>query len=206
MAAVKPGAEIPAPKSGPARAADRDGALDAALDRRGRFDLKEVTLDALADRLRAEFGVDVLIDRQALADEGIDPTDTFTADLSAATLAEALDLALGPKRVGWTTRGGAVLLGSPTVIDEMTEVRVYDVTDLVPKDETAGATATELIQLLSLVPGTTWLDVDGVGGQMQPFKVRDKQLLVVTQTGVGHHRIRRLLRAIREAAEASPDP
>lgn len=185
---------------------EADEAVDRALDRRVHMSLKGETLEGLAGRLRGEFGVAVDIDHGSLGDERIDLSKVaLTADLSGVALAEALDLLLEPHDIGWSTRGGAIVIGGVGAIGEMMELRVYDVTDLFASGDASGSVS-ELMPLLPLVPGAVWFDIDGTGGQMHAIKIRGRQLLVVSQTGLAHHRIRRLLQALRQAAADRPVP
>ena len=191
--------------SGETKGADlaaRDAELDRALDRRVPIQLEGANLDELAFHVRQITGLDVSIDRPSLEEDGVGGAElTFSADLSRATVAEALDLVFRGQEVDWTAQAGGLVFASRAAIEELTEVRVYDVTDIVAADaDEATSSVSELMELVTVASDSTWFEIDGTGGEMRPLKARGRQLLAVSQTGRAHYRIRQLLRAVQTAA------
>jgi hypothetical protein len=133
--------------------------IEKALAKPVTLDVVETPLDKVVEQLSRELGVNVLLDRKALDDVGIDPATTVSCKVTNLPLRFALDELLrafgtakgggiqqedpnqnatarrhnpaAASKLGWTVRNGVLLVTSEGEVESMLTTRVYDVSSLV---------------------------------------------------------------------------
>lgn len=157
----------------------------AARDRLAQvadLDFKNVPLKDILEDIRTQFGLDYIIDPNALENGEIDLTFPVTLKLDAIPLEVALDLMLRAPPLGYRLRRGKLFLSSTSRLDADLEPRVYRVRG-------GRESAEELVELIvNTVDPDSW-DEAGEDGTIE---IR-ANAIVVRQSAENHKQIRRLL-------------
>lgn len=149
-----------------------DDVLDKPLEQPLEFN--EAPLREVIAGFRQVAGIDLLVDRKALEDNGLDPDMPITARLPAGLpLAVALDVALREADLAWIVRDGLLDITTRERAEERLFVRVHDVADLA---ETANGLQVLIDVIQSCVAADTW-DAVGRSGSIRP----DSNVLVISQ-------------------------
>ena len=174
-------------------------------------------LEEVIATLRDEYEIEVLIDRPALEDLGIDETQPVNVNLHNITLQAALKLMLKELELTYVAANEVLLITTQEEADTRLSVRVYPVRDLLdpnyaPTDaDKKSRTPAELIPikdtLISTVASDTWAENGGGEAEIRALR---PGLLVISQTQAVHEEIRNTLAAIRRgkqfALENQPAP
>ncbi len=196
----------------PAADARAGRTADQALSRLVDVDLEDATIGDLAKFVAERIGLNVVIDRKALEDAGIDPNaQAVTLRVTAAPLAGVFHLALEQQDLSWQIQDGMILITTPEQQEQTgLELRVYPVDDLVRVD---GGVANDLgsnhdydtlIDLLvTTVAPDSW---DEVGGPGSISPMPNRSALVIGQTRDVQGRVGRLLEALRRVPRSSWAP
>lgn len=152
--------------------------LNTVLD---EFIVVNENLLHVIDRLREECeGVNFLVDRAALEDAGTEFEKEETLGLSKVRLATLLELILKRWDAGYYIHDGIVIITTEYYVAEATEVRVYNVEDLVYSDLNRGSVSTDGALQLSgpMIPSTNSSSSEGrtlatahqIGGPGRPLE------------------------------------
>lgn len=216
LACVAPASSQTAPES---LASPVEHEVFAALDDPPRLTPGRKTLEGLAKEVAREYGINVVLDRRALDNAGVDDADTTVRILPrATTLAASLRIALEPADLDLVVRNEAVVITASEDAENETAVRVHNVGDLV-NDAAALAGAAgdgrgrrysdfdSLIELItSIVSPESW-DEGGGPGSIQEWLGDSpaSDALVFGQTLAVHRQVESLLVQLRQARRARPD-
>lgn len=169
-------------------------------------------LEQIIENLREEYGVEILIDRPALEDLGIDETQPISVRLRNVSLQAALKLMLKELELTYVVANEVLLITTQEEADTRLSVRVYPVRDLLdpnyaPTDaDKKSGTPAELIPikdaLISAVASDTWAENGGGEAEIRPLR---PGLLVISQTQAVHEEIRNTLAAIRRGKQFAQD-
>jgi hypothetical protein len=165
-----------------------DGALNKPLEQPLEF--VETPLRDVIDPFRQVTGIDVLIDRRGLADDGVDLDTRITAHVPAGLpLAAALEMVVRETGLAWIVRNDLLEVTSLERAQDKERllVHVHDVADLA---ENADQLLVDLVQ--SSVAPETW---DSAGGQgaIRP----DSAALVISQSFQVQRQVAGLLDVLR---------
>jgi general secretion pathway protein D len=204
---------------------ERDNqAVREALNRRMNVEWRSVPLEAVARRLSAELGVNVLLDRRGLEEAGATPDQEISISLRDVRFRSALKLALEPLQLTADVHEGVLRITSQEIAGENVITRVYPVADLIdappprvaekpaltlpvpegtkviyrrsePEPWWYGPDYDTLIDLIETsIAPDSWVDSGGMGS-ISGFR----RTLVISQTDDVHDQIERLLLEIRRA-------
>ena len=104
--------------------------IEKTLLRPVTLDVAETPLGKVVDELARQLDVNVMVDRKALNDLGIDPAAPVTCKLTGLPLRFALDELLRPLELTWIIRSGALVVTSPEEADTALTTKVYDVSTI----------------------------------------------------------------------------
>jgi hypothetical protein len=192
-------------------AADKDAqrqAIQNALAKKIDWDFGETPLVEVAEKLRDELKIPVLLDRKALADVSVTGETPITFKMSGITAKSAVRLLLQQLYLRTMIRNEVLLITTPDMAENHLLTATYDVTDLVVT-ESGEPDFDSLIDMITrTIKPTSW---DGVGGtgSVQPFQSVGIRALVVSQSDEVHEQIAQVLadlRALRRPANVSKKP
>ncbi len=157
--------------------------------------------------LKADTGLPVVLDHQALTDSGVETDTVIQGNFEGLMWSEALDLALPQMNIDYLISGRTVRFTSSDTARDTLIVSTYDLHALLregPLGEPALLDAGSLIELIqSVVPAGQWADRDGEGGNLQLVGQR----LIVSQNQRGHAAIELALAQLSEGlTEETRDP
>jgi hypothetical protein len=206
-ARVAPPGAAPAPEEPGVKDEDVDQGLLATLERK----VPETNFDGAAftdvvDFLRDASGANIIVEWKALEAAGIDRNAPVSLRLRNVKFGRVLDLVLSnvggaTVPVGYSVSDNILRVSTLEDLDRVTDVRAYDVRDIVP----AELTMEELAKMIvDTVATDSWRDSGGSTGGLRVSKHK----LIVTQTPNNHRQIRAVLKMLREqphdAAAAAP--
>lgn len=168
----------------------------------------QTPLEEIIQVLRDEYKIEILVDRNAFKELGIDETQPVDVNLRSVSLQAALKLILSELKLTYVVANEVLLITTREKAETMLALCVYPVCDLlVPTYKPTEADKklrlpAELIPLANILTTTvasdTWAE-NGKGESsisgMQPG------LLVVSQSQAVHEQIREALAAIRSAKQ-----
>ncbi|HEX5445759.1 MAG TPA: hypothetical protein VFW87_18175, partial [Pirellulales bacterium] len=198
-----PGPQANWPQEAEPRPAGAVADIEQALDQSVEFAFEEAPLRNVADKLKAQYGIDVQLDMRALEDAGVGSDTPITRQLKNVSLREALKLLLGEFELTYVIRNEVLLITSKTEAGNMLITKVYPVFDLVVCSGDEGHERSPLNYgplkslVQSIVAPTSWGDVGGPGA-LEEFPIAGA--LVISQTMEVHEEIAQQLRALRAAA------
>jgi hypothetical protein len=194
-------------------------------ERRSSLHLARAPLWQALETVGADAGLKINVPWQTLQELGVGRSAPITVDLDRPTTRDALTAILdaaGERAavpLGFTPRGEAVEVATRATLRRMTEIRVYDVSDLVSPDAaptsreadakmpTVFRDADDVARLLKeTVDPETWRDARGGFGDVRVLRGRYAGLLVVSQTEDNHRQISRVLNSLRELRPAKDKP
>lgn len=184
--------------------------ISEALDKRVRFDFRDVALkDALA-RFEASLKIDIRIDQQAFLVDGITDESTVTVRSSGATFRSALRAILNPLQLTWIIEDESLLVTTIERASLTLRAKTYNVTDLVGLDvgvEKKPRPFSMFGMLMNAIVDNTgaphkgeW-ERNGGEGTISPVRIGNSNLLVIRQTQAVHAEIDELLSNLRNALE-----
>ena len=108
-------------------------AIRQALQKKEDFNFTEVPLNKVIDSLREKMKVEIMLDRKALDDAGIQPDAPVTFSCHGISVRSAMGLIFRDLGLTWITRDEVLLVTTPEVAEsqDMMQTRVYAVQDLI---------------------------------------------------------------------------
>ena len=176
-------------------------AIRQALTKKIEWNFEEMPLADVAEFLRKDLKIPILLDNKAINDLGVTPETTITFKMSGISAKTALKLLF--KELGLTTviDDEVLMITSPEVADCILITVIYDVSDLPGYRRANGKTMPDFDALSDVITRTikptTW-DCVGGSGSVQPFESGDVQALVVSQTREVQDEILDLLTGLRK--------
>jgi hypothetical protein len=185
---------------------DNESLVHETLDQYVSLQFKDLPLRALADAVAKKCDISVVIDAQALTDEGVAIDTPITLNVARVTLRSALKLALDPLQLRAIVDDEVLMITTAADAVNHLNLVVYDVTDLEElrhKEKERGySNFLQAIQdSTGGEPDGPWMDVDGEGGTMSLLKLGDADLLAIRQTEAVHRQIEQFLSDTRAALE-----
>jgi len=172
---------------------DEQKVLAAARTIIPRFSCQDMTLADALQQLSETAGVAIDIDRRALEEVGIDPSELrLTEELEGRDLRTVLRRLLEPIGLTWTINYGAIWVTTPEVADSRLITRVYDVVDLIQD----GDAQVLVDQVQTLVAPITW-DTNGGQGAIEIVNYGGIRAMVIGNTMDIHDEVSALLAALR---------
>ena len=180
---------------------EAEGRIRRVLEKRDSFVLCDMPLIRFVPWLRERYGINVLLDRKALDDFGIDASTPISIDLLQATLESGLSHVLDEFELTWIVRHEALVITTPEEAEARLETRVYPVRDLVLvySQRPADAYYEGLMQVItSVIQPDSWDEVGGPGA----IEAEVASLsLVISQTWRVHRQLEHLLTTLRAARD-----
>ncbi|MCG8584311.1 MAG: hypothetical protein MI757_06325 [Pirellulales bacterium] len=180
--------------------------IRAALAGGTTFDFQDTPLIEAIDFLREYHKVEMILDKKALEEAGIERTEPVTIRLNNVTLGSGLRHLLRPLDLTYIVRDEALVITTPETDCGHLTVCVYEAGDLVSvgrdlgADKAKSATAKSddiLAQLIEAITAcvepNSWSDAGGPGA-VRPMQ----RLLVINQTEKVHAKIADLLTKLRK--------
>jgi hypothetical protein len=186
--------------------ADRRGdaaakAINEALSSSTELEFIEVPLEDLVEFLKDYHKIEVVIDKKALNDVGIESDHPVTCNLKGISLRSALRLILGQMDLTYTIRDEVLLITTPEEDETKLLTEFYVVTDLLSSDGPEGHFPNDgetLIKLITCnVDPDSWDEVGG-WGSITGLSFSGVDMLFISQTFIAHEEIAALLEEIRE--------
>ncbi|MEX2167827.1 MAG: serpin family protein [Pirellulales bacterium] len=169
------------------------------MQRQIDWQLSDESLTDFAARLKSELDCEVLIEKQALEDLGVDAGWTLQGELARISLQHALEHLLHRHELDWTIEGRALVISTQESIEQQLIVRVYDVRDLVVTGNVGQTDFETLIEvMLSNVAADTWAENGGGQAEVGSIHLDGLYALVVTQSFRNHRQIAQLFSDIRQ--------
>jgi hypothetical protein len=180
---------------------DNEARVREALEQRVALQLKDMPLRDVADAVAKKFDITVVLNEQALTDEGVAMDVPITLHVSRISLRSALSLVLSPLQLRAIVTDGVLMITTAAEAVNYRTSRVYDITDLVEgRDDKAPMKLIGIIQQSTGGhPDGPWEAIDDEGGVAYVVSVGDSRLLVIRQTDIVHREIEQLLADIRAA-------
>ncbi len=102
-----------------------------ALDDETEFEFVDLPLTDVVEYLKQQHNIQIILDDQALLDEGIQPDEPINMSLSGISLRSALKIILEPLALTYVIQDEVMRITTETRAEEMMSTRVYPVADLV---------------------------------------------------------------------------
>lgn len=172
------------------------------------LELTDTALEEVVAMLRDEYGIQILFDKPALEDLGIDATQPVNVNLRNISLQAALKLILKELELTYVANNEVLLITTQEEADTMLTVCIYPVRDLLDpnylptESDKKRGTPAELIPiknaLITTVAGDTWAENGGGEAEIRALR---PGLLVISQTQAVHEDISNTLAAIRRGKQ-----
>jgi hypothetical protein len=169
--------------------------LEKALDKTVSIGFLNTPLNEVVVVLAKQLSINVVLDNEALTEEGIAPDTPVTLQLQQVTARLALELLLRPLSLAAVSDHEVLLVTTVAKEKEKLVSRTYPVSDLIGSNEDYGS----LIQMLETSTSGPWMDSDGEGGNITELVTTGS--LVVRQTASVQRQVLGLLRQQREAQQ-----
>lgn len=172
----------------------------AELEKPAAHEFKNASLNDIAKWLEERIGATVIVDIAALTAEGIDfEKPLFSPRFFGRPLRTEFAAFMGSRRMQLVVQDEAVWLTSLMASEVKTEVRVYQVHDLVVDDGDPTASYAQLEDLAQLVRSQVEPEILNNGSRVAPFEAPGVLALVIDCTGAIHGKVERLLADLRLA-------
>lgn len=171
--------------------------IDEQLARKISFDFVDTPLAEAIYKIVGDVDLNVFIDGQSLAEEGIaidEPIDRKYENISAK---EAITGMLLPLGLTWEKTDETEIRVTTIVDTERDVVRLYDVSDLLASDQTS---ATGFLSTLLKASQENYREKDGGGGTV----LLRNGLLVIWHHQEAHQKIADYLKALRKVKNLKP--
>jgi len=183
------------------------------LERRVSFDFDDKLFSSVITDLRTKYGLNVVEDRQAFAVVGITPRTVVTLHVKDIPFKSALNLILDQCGLDHVVRNSVLLLTDRRRADRALDVRIYDVSDLVPDGGVCNVCRSEWddwddggdtppcplcglsLFIQTVVAPESWMTTIDDSTTISPFA---GHLLIIRQTPKVHERIAELLARLRD--------
>lgn len=192
----------PAKKSKPQVQANPE-AIEAALRSVTNCDFKENALDEVLNYLEDRQRVEIWLDKEGLADEGVSCDQQISLKVSGVSLQSALELMLEPLGLTYLNEDEVLKITTQSTADEKLMTRVYPVRDLVDVGD-GTADYESLTEVIVEATSGKWMIYDQEGGSIVDVGISES--LVIRQTQKVHREIEGLLSALRQLKKRPPLP
>jgi hypothetical protein len=159
------------------------------------LDFTEEPLENVFNFLQDEYGIPIQIDERALEDAGLTRDEPLTVQLHNISLQSALRLLMKTKQLTYVIRDEVLIVTTPEEAESELVACVYDVRDLIGRNQGNKNLTTLVDTITSCVARETWA-TNGKG--TAEIKALQPGLLVIAQTQAVHDEIGKLLALIRE--------
>lgn len=192
--------------AGPRHAEEARAAIEAALDRDvgERWQFRERSLTDVAVALADDLRVPVILDRDALEDDGIDPELTILFQSHGMSGRGALRLLLQPLGLSWSIAGEALVLTTHDAVRGTMITRVYPLPFGHGRRGVDGV-ARLAETVLATIATETW-DIHGGPASLQTLEEAGEPLLVVSQSREVHEEIEALFATLHRRGLAEFEP
>jgi len=198
-----------APKQGDAKAqgpeVPAEEAIEKALAAKTSCEFVETPLRDVVDYLRQLHKINIIIDKKALDDVGLDADKPITAAIDKVSFCSALELLLRPLDLTWTIHHEVLLVTTPEEAECTLVTKVYPVADLVgvPEGNQPPGQIYDYDSLVDVITSSiapsSWDEVGGPGSvAVAPFG--NVNALVISQNYQVHRKIAKLLEDLRKVA------
>ncbi len=174
--------------------------VEKLQSRRLSLDVREVPLADIVASVRDQVGVNVLLDRSALEEEGINTDTPLTVRLMDVPLGQGLALLLEPYNLTYIVTHGVILITSQLEAGNELTFQIYPVADLVWAQDAAGKGVFDFDRLIKLIEEliapNSWSVVGGPGSIRS---VSGSLSLAINQTQAVHDQITDVLDTLRQA-------
>ena len=168
--------------------------IEKKLEQPMEFEFEETSLQEVVACLKKLHGMEIVLDKRALGDEGLDPETPITFGIKNVKLRSALNFVLHPLDLTYTVQDEVLEITTATAAQERLVTRVYTVTEL------AGESLEKLDALVDAITNCivpeSWSDVGGEGS-INFLVLNDQSVLVISQAYETHHEIAVLLDKLR---------
>lgn len=186
---------------------DPEAALEKSLSEKTTLEFIDTPLDRVLESLHDQTGINIVIDRHALADVGVDGAAPVAINVKGIPLRSGLELVLGPLGLTWTIRHGVLLATTPEEAEEMVWTKVYDVADLVVSRDQNDELWDDYDSLVETITTTVepdrWDNYSNAGA-IQGGTFATAKALIVSHTSEVHREISHLLDDLRKVAQEGP--
>lgn len=165
--------------------------LRQALQRRHDFDFRKAKLDWALGRIGDALGAEILLDRAALVQEGLDPEALVSLSLKGQQIESTLSLLLRPLGLTHVVCDGYLKVTTYVDAEEDLQVQVHDISDLVVEDD-----FDSLIEIVMTQRPHSWTEMTGPP-PLYRFTTGNFKALVFSQTPDVHDQVAQLLSALR---------
>ena len=141
---------------------EKDALIRRKLAERVTLTFKDVPLKKLLRDLDKKLGFTIVIDRQSLADEGIDPETKITRTFRNIRLRTVLEEIVTPLNLTLFTDEGTLFITTAAVADERLFSAIIDISHLTE----SGVDADRITDMLQQETSGPWFDIDGIGGTL----------------------------------------
>jgi hypothetical protein len=182
--------------------------IETALDMITNVEFPANPLRDIVEFLSHQHDIPILLDRRALAENGISEDEEISIVLSGATLRTALDLML--REIGLTAAVDkeTLLITTPSVAAGIMETRIYDVRPLNIEDPQALVAVIQAVvsdgwgpQMIPSKEGIQSVRTISSGAQISYFRGS----FVIRQTESAHREIEAVLNVLARQIQAHPD-
>ena len=129
------GGDSPAARADVPTDRDLENKIRITLTQPTTMEFVETPLQDAVDYLKDFHNIEIQLDGKALEEAGVGSDTPVTGTLKRVSLASALNLFLRQLDLTYVVRGGLLLITTPEAAANMIDVRVYNVGEVVPKDE-----------------------------------------------------------------------
>jgi hypothetical protein len=165
----------------------------------------DAPLEEVIERVKEKSGLQIVLDRKALADAGLGSDAPLALDISGISLRAALRLILDAMDLCWVIQDEVVLITTKVEAENMLATKIYDVVDLVEGARCKSADFKPLLELItSTIAPTTWDEVGGPAA-ITSLEMPDIRAVVVSQTEEVHYDISVLLKTLRRLKSPEVD-
>jgi hypothetical protein len=162
------------------------------------LEFTEVPLERVMDFLQEEYNLPIHLDESAMEDAGLTRDEPLTVQIQNVSLQSALRMALHQKLLTYMVRNGVIIITTPEVAENDLKVCVYDVRDLVGRNEDNNNLDALVDTLICCVATNSWAKK---GGGEAEIKALQPGVLVISQSDTVHDLIGGVLSQIRETLE-----
>jgi hypothetical protein len=178
-----------------------ESVLDAKL--KSPLDFVETPFNTVVSMLVEEYDLPILFDVNALESVAQSPEAEVTINIRNVSLRTALDYITRQLNVAFVVDREVLLITSEDEASSRVQTRVYQIDDLLPKNQAGGkAGFTPIVEVITrCVDRDTWAANKSGDGEIC---IVEPGVLVVTQTQSVHAEITRLLATIRRVKSTIP--
>jgi hypothetical protein len=180
---------------------DSTARIRRALEQRVSVDFGEVPLNDFVESIASTCAIPVIVNERALLNQRIKLDTPVSLTASRIDLRSMLDLALQPLKLRALLVDEVLLITTAAAAENEFSCRVYDVTDVTPREDSRADGQESLDRLVQISTGdkrhARWQEQDGAGGSLSRLRIQQRELFVIRQTGPVFREIDRLLRELR---------